>query len=70
VKPFHFKQFSITQSKDAFKIGTDALLLGGWHPQTHHPKEILDIGTGTGIVALMAAQRAPKSKVTAIELQA
>lgn len=69
MKPFHFKQFSIQQSKDAFKIGTDALLLGGWHDNIHQPKEILDIGTGTGIVALMAAQRAPHSKITAIELQ-
>ena len=64
---FRFKQFEINQENAPFKIGTDGLLLGAW---TRHeqPKHILDIGTGTGLIALMMAQRFPTSEVEAIEL--
>lgn len=64
---FQFKQFRITQEQAAFKVGTDAVLLGAWVnvPDTGN---ILDVGTGTGVIALMMAQRS-KAAVTAIELE-
>lgn len=53
---FQFKKFTIHHDKCAMKVGTDAVLLGAW-ADTTHCKNILDIGTGTGIIALMLAQR-------------
>jgi tRNA1Val (adenine37-N6)-methyltransferase len=53
---FAFKQFKIRQDKCAMKVGTDAVLLGSW-VNTTNANTILDIGTGTGIIALMLAQR-------------
>ena len=63
---FLFKQFKINQSKCAMKVGTDAVLLGSW---VNHPnaKTILDIGTGTGIIALMMAQKIV-AKIDAIDI--
>jgi len=54
---FQFKQFSLEQDRCAMKIGTDGVLLGAWTPIENNPYNILDIGTGTGIIALMLAQR-------------
>jgi tRNA1Val (adenine37-N6)-methyltransferase len=54
---FQFKQFSVEQDRAAMKIGTDGVLLGAWTPVENNPFSILDIGTGTGIIALMLAQR-------------
>jgi tRNA1Val (adenine37-N6)-methyltransferase len=53
---FAFKQFIIKQDKCAMKVGTDAVLLGAWIIP-NGSKQILDIGTGTGVVALMLAQK-------------
>jgi len=53
---FAFKHFKILQDKCAMKVGTDAVLLGAW-VDTAKAKKILDIGTGTGIIALMLAQK-------------
>jgi tRNA1Val (adenine37-N6)-methyltransferase len=58
VKPFIFKHFSIQQSADVFRVGTDGVLLGALAAMQHASK-ILEIGTGTGLISLMLAQRNP-----------
>jgi len=64
---FRFKQFEIDQTGCAMKINTDGVLLGTM-AQQQNPKRILDIGTGTGVIALMLAQRFPQAQVHAIEI--
>lgn len=66
--PFQFKQFSISQDRCAAKIGTDGVLLGAWISLDHQPQSILDIGTGTGIIAMMLAQRSFAEIIDALEL--
>ena len=51
------------------KIGTDGVLLGAWAPILHNPYSILDIGTGTGIIALMLAQRSNAAQIDALEIE-
>lgn len=55
---FRFKNFSLKHHRCAHKIGTDGVLLGAWaaHP---HPRRILDVGSGCGLIGLMLAQRYP-----------
>ena len=65
---FQFKQFSVSQDQCAMKIGTDGVLLGAWTPINNCPKAILDIGTGTGIIALMLAQRSDAQQIDALEI--
>ena len=65
---FHFKQFTIHQDRCAMKIGTDGVLLGAWASLEHDPESILDIGTGTGVIALMLAQRATAKTIDALEI--
>ena len=65
---FAFKQFTIHQDRCAMKVGTDGVLLGAW-ARVAHCRNILDIGTGTGLVALMAAQRS-QADVLGIDLDA
>lgn len=64
---FRFKQFVVRQERCAMKVGTDGTLLGAW---AQGGKKILDIGTGTGLIALMMAQRYPQALVTAIDIDA
>lgn len=63
---FAFKQFIIKQDKCAMKVGTDAVLLGAW-VFPNGSKQILDIGTGTGVVALMLAQKT-EAHIDAIDI--
>ena len=65
---FQFKQFSVKQNKTAMKVGTDGVLLGAWAPINHNPFSILDIGAGTGIIALMLAQRTHAEQIDALEI--
>jgi len=68
MKPFQFKQFIVHQDKCAMKIGTDGVLLGAWTSLDSHPTSILDIGAGTGVIALQLAQRSMAQTIDAIEL--
>jgi tRNA1Val (adenine37-N6)-methyltransferase len=65
---FQFKQFSVKQDRCAMKIGTDGVLLGAWTPLDNNPFSILDIGAGTGIIALMLAQRSQAEQIDALEI--
>ena len=65
---FSFKQFLVKQDQCAMKIGTDGVLLGAWTPIKNNPFSILDIGTGTGIIALMLAQRSSAQQIDALEI--
>ena len=64
---FVFKKFSIQQHKCAHKVGTDAVLIGSW-AEVSEAKSILDIGTGTGIIALMMAQKS-QAHIDAIDIE-
>ncbi len=67
---FTFKQFTVRQERCAMKVGTDGVLLGAW-AYLDGCRRILDIGTGTGVIALMCAQRAiPDVLIDAIEIDA
>jgi len=64
---FQFKQFKIQQENTAMKVGTDGVLLGAW-ADTENVNSVLDIGTGTGLIALMMAQHS-EATITAIEIE-
>ncbi len=65
---FQFKQFNIKQDKTAMKISTDAVLLGAW-TNLNNAESILDIGAGTGVLALMLAQRSDAEIIDAVEIE-
>lgn len=66
MKPFRFQQFSVSQSPEVFRVGTDAVLLGALAEV--RGKTTLEVGCGTGIISLMLAQRNPEAKITAIDI--
>jgi tRNA1Val (adenine37-N6)-methyltransferase len=67
---FRFKQFAVTHARSGMKVGTDGVLLGAW-TDISNCKSVLDIGAGSGLIALMIAQRtAPNVPVHAVELDA
>jgi tRNA1Val (adenine37-N6)-methyltransferase len=66
--PFKFKQFTIDQDRCAMKIGTDAVLLGAWTSVNQEPFSVLDIGAGSGVIALILAQRSNAELIDAIEI--
>lgn len=62
---FRFKKFTIEQDECAMKVGTDGVLLGAW---ARGGSRVLDVGTGTGIIALMMAQRYPEAHILGIDI--
>lgn len=68
MKPFKLKQFTVHHDRCAMKIGTDSVLLGAWTSLEANPYSILDIGAGTGILALILAQRSGAELIDAIEI--
>lgn len=67
INSFRFKQFEIVQDHCTMKVNTDGVLLGAWTDPTHC-FDILDIGTGTGVIALMMAQKAEQATIVGIEI--
>ncbi|MGV6829003.1 MAG: tRNA1(Val) (adenine(37)-N6)-methyltransferase [Flavobacteriales bacterium] len=65
---FQFKQFTIQQDQCAMKVGTDGVLLGAWAHLDNLPDSILDIGAGTGLLALQLAQRSNAQLIDAVEI--
>ena len=65
---FQFKQFTVRQQHCAMKVGTDGTLLGAWAQASLDTCRVLDVGTGTGLIALMMAQRYPEALVIAIDI--
>lgn len=66
-KPFRFRYFDLHQHRCAMKVGTDSMILGAWAPSPGAGK-LLDLGTGTGVLSLMMAQRFPDIRIDAIEI--
>jgi len=64
---FSFRKFTISQTQSAMKVGTDSVILAAWI-NVPHPHFILDIGTGTGILSLLMAERYIKAQITALEI--
>lgn len=68
MKPFEFKEFTVHQDKTAMKVGTDAVLLGAWCNLGDFPDTMLDVGSGTGVISLMLAQRSDAMTIDAVEV--
>lgn len=64
---FRFQQFALLHANNGMKIGTDGTLLGAWTPLPQDTASVLDIGTGTGLLAFMLAQRLPQAHVVGID---
>lgn len=69
VKPFRFKAFEVYHDRCAMKIGTAGVLLGSWVEVSSNPFSVLDIGAGTGVLALMMAQRTSAQVIDAMEIE-
>ena len=67
MKPFHFQRFSIAQSQEVFRVGTDGVLLGAL-ANCMEAQNILEVGTGTGLISLMLAQRNSNAQILALDI--
>ncbi len=67
MKPFKFKQFQIQQSKNVFRVGTDGVLMGAL-TNINNASKVLEVGTGTGLISLMLAQRNPDAEFLGIDI--
>lgn len=67
---FQFKQFRVEQDRCAMKVCTDACILGAYTSAPREATHMLDIGTGTGLLSLMLAQRYPQARIDAVEVDA
>ena len=65
--PFRFKKFSVAQDRCSMPVNSDGVLLGAW-VNAAGTERALDIGTGTGVIALMLAQRLPEARIDAVEI--
>lgn len=65
---FRFKKFTVHQDRCAMKVGTDGVLLGAWIKANQNTARILDVGSGTGVISLMMAQRHPLAEIDGVEL--
>lgn len=65
---FDFKRFSVSDEHCGMKVGTDSVLLGSWADLPSGASTILDLGAGSGLLSLMAAQRCPYAEITAVEI--
>jgi len=70
-KPFQFKQFNVAQNRCTHKVGTDGVLLGAWVNIQESDRTMLDVGTGSGLIALMLAQRScAETRIDALDIAA
>ena len=67
MKPFRFQKFDIIQHENVFRVGTDGVLLGALC-KVENAQRILEVGTGTGLISLMLAQRNANAEITALDL--
>lgn len=67
MKPFRFKKFTINQNKEVFRVGTDGVLLGAL-AKVEDAGNILEVGTGSGLISLMIAQRNPKATISFLDI--
>lgn len=67
MKPFRFQKFDILQHENVFRVGTDGVLLGALC-KVENAQRILEVGTGTGLISLMLAQRNANAEITALDL--
>lgn len=67
MKSFVFREFTVQQHKDVFRVGTDGVLLGALC-NVHNATRTLEVGPGTGLISLMIAQRNPQTTIVAVEI--
>lgn len=67
---FRFKKFSVKHENSTMKVGTDSVLLGSWVAKDFSPTHIIDVGTGSGLLALMMAQRFPNANIVGLDIHA